>query len=530
MAPVKSVCFIGAGFVGGPSGAVLALKNPDVEVSVVDLSETRIAAWNSDALPIYEPGLLPVVKEARDAEVRPQNLFFTTDVKGTIKRADIVFICVNTPTKTAGIGAGKAPNMAYFESATRMIAAEAESDTIIVEKSTVPCRTAANMREILKAVGKPGVNFEILSNPEFLAEGTAVADLMKPDRILIGSMQTPSGLEAAEVLANLYGSWVPKENILKTNIWSSELAKLAANALLAQRISSINALSAICEATGADVGEIAYAAGLDSRIGSRMLQASVGFGGSCFRKDVLNLSYMAETLHLPEVAAYWQSVVAINEWQKSRFTKRVISTLYGTLTGKKIAVYGFSYKKNTADTRESAAISVVKDLIAEQAKVCIYDPQVTKAQIWEELDINGCHLADVEKFVTIAQNPYDCASESHAVIVLTEWDEFSNKDVVPAKKNAGENPQQLLPSPVASEHNSDNEMDMTPADKSARERYNPKTAVKHAEAQSAKVDWEQIFDIMERPAFVFDGRRVIDAGKLQRLGFRVECIGRGNPF
>lgn len=422
--------------------------------------------------------------------------------------------------------------MAYFESATRMIAAEADSDTIIVEKSTVPCRTAANMREILNAIGKPGVNFEILSNPEFLAEGTAVADLMQPDRILIGSMQTPSGLQAAEKLADLYASWVPRDRILKMNIWSSELAKLAANALLAQRISSINALSAICEATGADVGEIAYAAGLDNRIGSRMLQASVGFGGSCFRKDVLNLSYMAESLHLPEVAAYWQSVVAINEWQKSRFTKRVISSLYGTLTGKKIAVYGFSYKKNTADTRESAAISVVRDLIAEQAKVCIYDPQVTKAQVWEELDINGCHLSDVEKFVTIAQDPYQCASDSHAVIVLTEWDEFSNKDIVPKPKKSGaEDAQQLLPSPAASEPSSDNEqMDMTPADQSARARYNPKTAAKHADAQNAKVDWEQVFDVMERPAFVFDGRRVIDAGKLQRLGFHVECIGRGNPF
>ncbi|GAB7350886.1 hypothetical protein MBLNU459_g1402t1 [Dothideomycetes sp. NU459] len=542
MVEVRSVCFIGAGFVGGPSGAVLALKNPELEVNVVDLSEARIAAWNTDNLPLYEPGLLEAVKEARDGSQsgRRQNLFFSTDVKSAIKRAQIVFICVNTPTKIAGTGAGRAPNLAYFESATRMIAAEAESDKIVVEKSTVPCRTASSMRDILNATGRPGVNFEILSNPEFLAEGTAVSDLLDPDRILIGSMQTEDGLKASSALADLYASWVPRNRLLQMNIWSSELAKLAANALLAQRISSINALSAVCEATGADVGEIAYAAGLDSRIGSRMLQASVGFGGSCFRKDVLNLAYMAESLHLPEVAEYWQSVVAINEWQKDRFTRRIIRCLHNTLSDKKIAIFGFAYKKNTSDTRESAAISVAKNLIAEQAKVCVYDPQVTKAQIWEELQSHGCLLPDIERYVTVSKDANEAAVGAHAVIILTEWDEFSNKDA-PKKNKAMHN---VLPSPAESEASTDDEENAMNVDggkklrrhvvdSNARSRFDSVIEMTEAKAKTqdkARLDWSHISQVMQRPAFVFDGRRVVDAEKLEKLGFHVECIGKGNPF
>lgn len=531
---------------------MLALKNPGLEVNVVDLSEARIAAWNTDDLPLYEPGLLEAVKEARDGTQsgRQQNLFFSTDVKAAIKRAEIVFICVNTPTKTAGTGAGRAPNLAYFESATRMIAAEAESDKIIVEKSTVPCRTASSMRDILNATGRPGVNFEILSNPEFLAEGTAVSDLLDPDRILIGCMPTLNGSKAASALTDLYASWVPRSRILQTNIWSSELAKLAANALLAQRISSINALSAICEATGADVGEIAYAAGLDSRIGSKMLQASVGFGGSCFRKDVLNLAYMAESLHLPEVAEYWQSVVAINEWQKDRFTRRIIRCLHNTLSAKKITIFGFAYKKNTSDTRESAAISVVRNLIAEQARVCVYDPQVTKAQIWEELQSHGCGLSEIERYVTVSKNAYDAAVDAHAVIILTEWDEFSNKDTQVRPQKSHNSTCNILPSPAASEASSDDEDSMVdsmvdgmntdgksmrrqPADLTPRARYDSLVDMagrKEEIKDDGRLDWSHISTVMQRPAFVFDGRRVVDAEKLRGLGFQVECIGKGNPI
>ncbi|KAF1345111.1 UDP-glucose/GDP-mannose dehydrogenase family, NAD binding domain-containing protein [Delphinella strobiligena] len=513
---VKSVTFIGAGFVGAPSGAVLALKNPHVEVNVVDLSEARIAgaksAWNSEKLPLYEPGLPEVLKEARDGKSRQQNLFFSTDVRGAIKRADIVFVCVNTPTKTAGTGAGRAPNLSYFESATRMIAAEAENDKIVVEKSTVPCRTADTMREVLEKTGRPGVRFDILSNPEFLAEGTTIPDLLNPDRILIGSL--PSGAKAAAALENLYASWVPRERILQMNLWSSELAKLAANAILAQRISSINALSAVCEATGADISEIARAAGSDSRIGSRMLQASVGFGGSCFRKDVLSLAYMAESLHLPEVADYWQSVVSINEWQKDRFAKRIIRCLYNNVSNKKIGIFGFAYKKNTSDTRESAAISVVKNLVAEQARVSIYDPQVTKAQIWEELQMSGCQ--DFEDYVTVCTTPYDAAEDAHAVVILTEWDEFSNKDRASA------------PSPTRSEAEDSAVELSTKAGALRQDSVFDTTSRTERSRATSVLDWSRVMGLMQKPAFVFDGRRIVDVKKLEQLGFHVESIGRGS--
>lgn len=499
---------------------MIALKNPDVEVSVVDLSEARIQAWKTDALPIYEPGLLDVVKAARDTDGsgRKPNLFFSTDVKSAIQKADIVFICVNTPTKTAGTGAGLAPNLAYFESATRMIAEYAENDKIVVEKSTVPCRTADSMREILAANGKPGLNFDILSNPEFLAEGTAVTDLLRPDRILIGSMLTESGLKAASALVDLYAAWVPRENILTMNVWSSELAKLAANALLAQRISSINALSALCEATGADVGEIAFAAGLDKRIGSRMLQASVGFGGSCFKKDVLNLTYMAETLHLPEVAEYWHSVVTINEWQKNRFTKRILQRLHNTLSDKKIAILGFAYKKNTSDTRESAAISVVQSLIAERAKVQIYDPQVSQGQVWEEMQIHGVPIEDVSKYVTVHRNAYEACAGAHAAVILTEWDEFCNKDSNPPRP-AKREPKETKGNESSSSTDDDSAVEVGSGDLRRARRAT-------LEEKNPRLDWTRISGLMQRPAFVFDGRRVIDAQKLEKLGFHVEQIGK----
>ncbi|CAG8811526.1 21303_t:CDS:2, partial [Dentiscutata erythropus] len=374
---------------GGPTCAIIAYKCPHIQVTIVDMNQTRINAWNSDNLPIYEPGLDKVVFERRG-----KNLFFTTEVENAIIEADLIFVSVNTPTKKAGMGAGYAADLAYIESATRQIAEVARSSKIVVEKSTVPCRTAESMRTILEANSHDDIRFDILSNPEFLAEGTAINDLLYPDRVLIGGLQTPEGFKAQQTLAEIYEQWVPKDKIITTNLWSSELSKLAANALLAQRISSINALSAICEATGADIDEVAYACGRDSRIGPRFLKASVGFGGSCFQKDILNLVYLAEQLNLPEVAAYWKQVVDLNEYQKKRFVSRIIKTLFNTITNKRIAVLGFAFKKDTGDTRESAAITLCKDFIQENARVYIYDPKVSEQQIF--LDLSEPGVTDIK--------------------------------------------------------------------------------------------------------------------------------------
>ncbi|KAE9968662.1 hypothetical protein EG327_010961 [Venturia inaequalis] len=458
----------------------LTHKNPDIQVTVVDLSQVRIDAWNSENLPIYEPGLKEIVTRARDGDVtRLPNLFFSTDVDRAIREADLIFVSVNTPTKTTGSGAGRAYELGFFESAIRKIADIAESDKIIVEKSTVPCRTADSVRDVLFATARPGINFEILSNPEFLAEGTAIRDLLTPDRILIGSLRTENGLEAAQALADVYEAWVPKSRIITMNVWSSELAKLASNVLLAQRISSINSLSAICEATGADIDEISYACGLDTRIGSKMLKASVGFGGSCFKKDILCISYIAESLHLPEVSAYWKSVVDINEYQKDRFTKRIIHRLFNSLTNKKIAILGFAYKKNTADTRESAAITIVQSLAAEGAKLSIYDPKVLEETVWQDLELGSSSTPEfwrLQANVTVQSDVYVACEGAHAVVILTEWDQFSNK--------------------------------ATTADTSSR------------------ISWPKIASTMQRPMFVFDGRGIVDAAPLEELGFRVECIGK----
>ncbi|KAG6844676.1 hypothetical protein H0H87_004850 [Tephrocybe sp. NHM501043] len=366
----------------GPTCAVIAVKCPHIKVTIVDLNAARIAAWNSPdfKLPIYEPGLEDVVRQARG-----RNLFFSTDVDKGIEEADLIFVSVNTPTKKSGVGAGSAADLNYVELATRRIATVANSSKIVVEKSTVPCRTAESMRTILEANSKPNCRFDILSNPEFLAEGTAITDLYNPDRVLIGSLQTPEGKAASDALVSIYANWVPTERILTVGLWSSELSKLAANAMLAQRISSINALSAICEATGANIDEVAHAIGYDSRVGSKFLKASVGFGGSCFQKDILNLVYLSESLHLPEVAAYWRQVVEMNEYQKRRFSKRVVDTLFNTITGKRIAVLGFAFKADTGDTRESAAITLIKDFQSERALINVYDPQVESAQIWTDL-------------------------------------------------------------------------------------------------------------------------------------------------
>lgn len=443
---------------GGPTMAMIAHKAPDITVTVVDLNAARIAAWNSDELPIYEPGLDDIVKQARG-----KNLFFSTDVKAAIAAADIVFVSVNTPTKTYGVGAGRAADLRYIESVARTIAEVATTPKIIVEKSTIPVKTAETIQQIIKANGNGSV-CQVLSNPEFLAEGTAVADLLNPDRVLIGGERTPEGDAAVETLASVYARWVPRERIITTNLWSSELSKLVANAFLAQRISSINAISALCEATGADVDEVANAIGKDSRIGPKFLKASVGFGGSCFQKDILNLVYLCERFGLPEVAAYWESVVKMNDWQKHRFAERVVSTLFNTVADKKIALLGFAFKKDTNDTRESAAISVARDLLSEQANVVVYDPKVPADQI--RADVLGGRDAPDNPRLTVADDAYAAAVGAHALVVLTEWDEFKT------------------------------------------------------------LDFERIYAGMHKPAFVFDGRNILDLAKLAALGFRATGIGK----
>ena len=412
-----SICCLGAGYVGGPTMAMIAAKCPDIKVTVCDPNEKRIAAWNSDTLPVYEPGLQEVVESARG-----KNLFFSTDVRKAIREASIIFVSVGTPTKTYGVGAGRAADLKYIEAAARMIAEEAVGPKIIVEKSTIPVKTAEAMLTILRSNSKDGT-FQVLSNPEFLAEGTAIEDLNNPDRVLIGGEQTPEGLAAIEEVVSIYARWIPREKILTTNLWSSELSKLVANAFLAQRISSINSISALCEATGADVDEVARAIGKDSRIGPKFLKASVGYGGSCFQKDILNLTYLCQHFGLPEVAAYWESVVKINDWQKARFSGRIVRDLFNTVSGKHIGILGFAFKKDTNDTRETAAIAVCRDLLAEGAKVYVYDPQVGEEQI--RADVLG---TGTNPNLIVVRSAEEACKGAHAVAVLTEWDEFKDLD------------------------------------------------------------------------------------------------------
>jgi UDPglucose 6-dehydrogenase len=321
--------------------AVMALKCPTVKVIVCDINQKRIDAWNSEKLPIYEPGLKEVIEGARG-----RNLFFTTDATSAINEASMIFVSVPTPTKKFGTGAGKAADLKYWELAARQIASTANSYKVVVEKSTLPVRTAHSMARVLHA-NERGIKFDVLSNPEFLAEGTAIRDLMQPDRVLIGGCASDSAQDAVSKLCWLYERWVPKGQVLTTNLWSAELSKLVANAFLAQRVSSINSISALCEHTGADVSEVSRAIGMDSRIGGKFLNASVGFGGSCFQKDILNLVYICESMGLDEVAAYWQQVIDMNDYQKLRFAQKIIRTMFNTVSGKKITLFGFAFKKDT---------------------------------------------------------------------------------------------------------------------------------------------------------------------------------------
>lgn len=463
---IKNICCIGAGYVGGPTMSVLALKNPDIKVTVVDINEERIAAWNDaelNNLPIYEPGLKEVVQEARG-----KNLFFSTEVEKAIDEAEMIFISVNTPTKTYGKGKGMAADLKYIELSARQIAKVATSDKIVVEKSTLPVRTAQAIKNILDHAGN-GVKFQILSNPEFLAEGTAVQDLINPDRVLIGGEESEEGKEAIDALVDIYASWISRDKILTTNVWSSELSKLVANAFLAQRVSSINAISELCEVTGADVSEVSRAIGMDSRIGPKFLQASVGFGGSCFQKDILNLVYIAKTYGLNEVADYWEQVIIMNNHQKTRFAENIVSKLYNTVSGKKIAFLGWAFKKDTNDTRESAAIFVADALLSEQAEITVYDPKVSEERIYADLDyLNTRSPEENRRLLKIVKDPYQACTEAHAVAILTEWDEFK------------------------------------------------------------KYDWLRIYDSVIKPAFVFDGRKILDSQTMKEIGFQYEAIGVSN--
>ena len=421
---IKNICCIGAGYVGGPTMAVIALKCPDIKVTVVDLNTERIAAWNGplENLPIYEPGLAEVVKETRG-----RNLFFSEDIAENIEKAEMIFMAVNTPTKTEGDGAGMAADLRYVEACARNIARVSKTDKIVIEKSTLPVRTAEKIKEILDSEGS-GVHFEILSNPEFLAEGTAIEDLFKSDRVLIGGDQSETGQKAVQALVDIYANWIPKEKILTTNVWSSELSKLASNAMLAQRISSINSLSALCEKTGADIEELSKAIGMDHRIGSKFLKASVGFGGSCFQKDVLNLVYLCRHYGLDEVAEYWHQVIKINDYQKDRFAQKIIDNFGGDLIGKKIAILGWAFKANTNDSRESPAIYVAEKLFRAGAILQIYDPMVGKESIFRDIDFywESSKTKDFNSQISVIDSVIKL--DYDAVAILTEWDAFKNID------------------------------------------------------------------------------------------------------
>lgn len=464
MKNITKICCIGAGYVGGPTMAVVAKQCPHIKVTIVDLNKERIAAWNDEDvnnIPVYEPGLSEVVAEARG-----RNLFFSTDVDGAIDEAEMIFISVNTPTKTYGSGKGMGADLKWIELCARQIARVSKSDKIIVEKSTLPVRTAQAVRDILQNTGN-GVNFEVLSNPEFLAEGTAVEDLLAPDRVLIGGDSTPSGKEAMQALVDIYANWIPVERILTTNVWSSELSKLVANAYLAQRISSINSISELCEKTEANVDEVARAIGTDSRIGPKFLKASVGFGGSCFQKDILNLVYISRSFGLKEVADYWEQVIIMNDHQKKRFALNIVKDLYNTVSGKKITFLGWAFKKDTNDTRESAAIYVADELLNEQAKIQVFDPKVGEKQVIADLNYLATrNSTENEQSVTVFTDPYEACKDSHAIAILTEWDEFKT------------------------------------------------------------YDWQRIYDSMLKPARIFDGRNILNAQELINIGFKVVSIGK----
>ena len=465
---IKKICCIGAGYVGGPTMAVIAKKCPQIQVCVVDINQERISNWNDkdiNKIPIYEPGLTEIIKETRG-----KNLFFSTDIKSHINDADIIFISVNTPTKEKGIGAGEASDLKWVEACSRQIAEFSQGHTIVVEKSTMPVRTAEVIKEILYSSNdnKKNKTFSVLSNPEFLAEGNAIKDLENPDRVLIGG-EDP---EAQEALCKIYEKWIAKRKIIKTNLWSSELSKLAANAFLAQRISSINSIGAFCEATGANIAEVSNAIGTDSRIGEKFLKSGPGYGGSCFKKDVLNLVYLCKHFGLPEVAKYWEAVNKLNEWQKNRISKVIVDKLFGTISSKKIAIFGFSFKANTNDTRESSAIKISKDLLEEGANIIIHDPKVSATQIEKDLQINELKDNEINKtnygYWSFSKSTKEAIKDADAVLILTDWDEYR------------------------------------------------------------RIDWKEYSSLMRKPSWIFDCRQVINKELFDQENIKLWIIGDGS--
>ncbi len=447
----KKIVCIGAGYVGGPTMTIIANKCPDYKVTIVDISKPRIDAWNSDDLPIFEPGLKERVEKSRG-----KNLFFSTDVDKEIAEADIIFVSVNTPTKSFGEGAGKAADLQFVELTARRIKENSKTDKIVIEKSTLPVRNAEALEAILHS-GNNSVHFEILSNPEFMAEGTAISDMENPDRVLIGSKETETGRIARDELVKIYANWVPPEKIITTNLWSSELSKLVSNAFLAQRISSINSISAVCEATEADISEVAFAVGKDTRIGEKFLNAGIGFGGSCFRKDILNLVYLCEYYRLNEVADFWKQVVSINDYQVQRFVKRMLRAMFNTLVGKKIAVFGFAFKPDTGDTRDTPSINLARQLYEERAHLSITDPHALENAKMDLEDIKG---------IEYILDPYSAANGAHCIALMTAWDEYRS------------------------------------------------------------LDYQKIYDSMEKPAFIFDGRNHLNHQQLFDIGFNVFPTGK----
>jgi UDPglucose 6-dehydrogenase len=466
---ISTICCIGAGYIGGPTMAVIAKKCPSLKVIVVDVNEQRIADWNNPdltKLPVFEPGLAEIISETRG-----KNLFFSTEITESIKISEMIFISVNTPTKTYGLGKGGASDLKYMELCARQIASTSTGSKIVVEKSTLPVRTAESIKTILEAESK-GATFKVLSNPEFLAEGTAIKDLLNPDRVLIGGDSDSEGKQAMQMLIDIYNNWVPRDRIITTSIWSSELSKLTANAFLAQRISSVNAMSSLCERTGADIDEVTHAIGMDNRIGQKFLKASVGFGGSCFQKDILNLVYLCRHFGLPDVAEYWEQVLKINDYQKHRFARQIIESLFNTISGKKIAILGWAFKKDTNDSRESAAIYVAYELLQDQAELHIYDLKVSEEQIRKDLDYLNSSLnfqsSPINHNLVIVHNdPYLAMEKAHAIAILTEWDEFKT------------------------------------------------------------YDWLRVYRNMLKPAFIFDGRNILEQNTLVEYGFEFRAIGKG---
>jgi len=621
--PIKNLCCVGAGYVGGPTAAVMAYNNPQLRVTVVDRDVTRIRRWNSRHPPIYEPGLHDIIRVARDGgrrvkfsnkpaedvnsgrsssrsstsggdnvdsadtsatidginnddielPIRAPNLFFSTDVAGTIAAADVVLIAVNTPTKYRGIGAGSATDMTAFEAVTGFVAQHARPGAIIVEKSTVPVRTAQLVHETL-SMHRPGVHFEIVSNPEFLAAGTAVNDLLYPDRILIGSDPTPTGQVAAQIVSNIYAAWVPESRIITTNVWSSELAKLVANSMLAQRISSINSISVVCEKTGADVDEVARAVGVDPRIGDKFLRAGIGFGGSCFKKDILNLVYLAESCGLEEVGEYWRQVVKMNDYARDRFSNRVIRCLNNTLVGKKVTILGYAFKKNTSDTREAPALEMIRTLLEERpAEIAVFDPCCNPLVIKDEIEaLLGAVVQSGN--VRVYGDGYEACHGSTAIVIATEFDEFSNKKAKPAAAPASAAAKKVKPDPrpfvlaESIDENTASSVHPTPTEILALHKFLVQTSDsddplgrfntepdcasdcpdcrREREAletghsvgmgsageykPKARLDWPRISTSMNKPKWLFDGRGVIDAREMNKLGIRFESVGRQSGF